>query len=141
MASTERDRGIWEIVVDLLSQSASLARCEGQLARAEMSEKIGRIATGLGLVVGGAVLLIPALVIILQALVALLVSAGLKVWQASFAMGGAALVVGLILFALGAARLRASRLVPARTLQQLRRDAAMAVDEMRSEDAIRVRAA
>jgi hypothetical protein len=141
MASIERGRGVWEIAVDLLSQSARLARSEGQLARAEMSEKIGKIGAGLGLVIGGAVLVIPALVIFLQALVALLVSAGLKPWEASFAMGGAALVVGLALFAAGAVCLRASRLVPARTLQQLRYDAALAAEEMRSEDAVRVRAA
>ena len=69
MAYIETDRPISAIFVDLLNQFTALVRKEGQLARAEMSEKIGEIGKALGLVVGGAVLLIPALVILLQAAV------------------------------------------------------------------------
>lgn len=62
MAYIETNRRISAIFVDLVNQFTALVRKEGQLARAEISEKLGEIGIGLGLVVGGAVLLIPALV-------------------------------------------------------------------------------
>ena len=86
MAYIETNRPISAIFVDLVNQFTALVRKEGQLARAEISEKLGEIGIGLGLVVGGAVLLIPALVILLQATVAGLAAAGLAVGWAS--LGG-----------------------------------------------------
>src|SRR5215472_3060362 len=58
MAYIETNRPISAIFADLVSQSTALMRKEGQLARAEMSEKIGEIGMAAGLVIGGAVLLI-----------------------------------------------------------------------------------
>ena len=55
----ESNQPISAIFVDLVNQFTALARKEGQLARAEISEKLGDIGMALGLVVGGAVLLIP----------------------------------------------------------------------------------
>ena len=55
MAYIETNRPMSAIFVDLVNQFTALVRKEGQLARAEMSEKIGEIGMALGLVVGGAV--------------------------------------------------------------------------------------
>jgi putative superfamily III holin-X len=78
MAYSDTNRLIPAIFADLVNQFTALLRKEGQLARAEMSGKIGKIGTALGLVVGGAVLLIPALVILLLAAVAGLAAEGLR---------------------------------------------------------------
>ena len=77
MAYIETNRPISAIFVDLVNQFTALVRKEGQLARAEIPEKLGEIGVALGLVIGGAVLLIPALEILLQAAVAGLAAAGL----------------------------------------------------------------
>jgi hypothetical protein len=114
-----------------VNQFTALVRKEGQLARAEMSEKIGEIGMALGLVVGGAVLLIPALVILLQAAVAGLAAAGLAIGWASLAVGGAALLIGLALLALGINRFRAGSFVPNKAIGQLKRTAAIATQQMR----------
>jgi Putative Actinobacterial Holin-X, holin superfamily III len=140
MAYIETHRPISAIFVDLANQFTALIRKEGQLARAEMSEKIGEIGVALGLVVGGAVLLIPALVILLQAAVAGLAAAGLAVGWASLIIGGAALLIGLALLAVGINRLKTSRLVPSRTIEQLQRDAAVATQQVRNDHGIPERA-
>src|SRR5215472_962431 len=106
-----------------------------------MAEKIGEIGMALGLVVGGAVLLIPALVILLQAAVAGLAAAGLAVGWSSLIVGGVALVIGLALVAVAIRRLKAGRLVPSKTIEQLQRDAAVATQQMRNDHGIRERAA
>ena len=53
MAYIEPNRPISAIFVDLVSQFTALVRKEGQLARAEISEKLGEIGVALGLVIGG----------------------------------------------------------------------------------------
>jgi hypothetical protein len=141
MAYIETNRPISAIFADLVSQSTALMRKEGQLARAEMSEKIGEIGMAAGLVIGGAVLLIPALVILLLAAVAGLAAAGLAVGWASLIVGGVTLLIGLALLAIGVRRLKAGHLVPTRTIARLRHDAAIATQQMRNDHGIPERAA
>src|SRR5438067_6996876 len=109
-------RSIPDIFADLVAQLATLLRKEGQLARVEMSEKISQVAVGLGLIIGGAVLLIPALVILLQAGVAALVEYGFKEPWSALIVGGAALLIGLIMALVGSRRLKPDRLVPDKTI-------------------------
>src|SRR5207302_8390753 len=87
----------------------------------------------LALVVGGAVLLMPALVILLQAAVAALNErAGLSAPISALVVGGAALVLGLILLLIGVSRLKIENMMPNRTIQQLKRDASVAQDQVRT---------
>jgi hypothetical protein len=126
-------RSIPEIFTDVLSQFTGLIRKEGQLARAEISEKLTDLALGFGLLAGGAILLIPALVILLQAAVAGLVAANIPTGWASLIVGGIALVAGLILLAVAIGRLRVARPIPTKTIEQLQRDAAVARSQLRSD--------
>jgi putative superfamily III holin-X len=128
-----RNRSFPEIFTDLFSQTTTLLSKEGQLARSEMSEKIGQVGTGLALLVLGAVLLIPALVILLDALAGFLIRRGFNPPEAALIVGGAALALGVILALIGLSRLKAKRLMPTRTIEQLQQDAAVAKQQMRSD--------
>ena len=126
MANTHYLRPIPEIFTDLIHQLTGLVRKEGQLARAEISEKMSRALTGMALILIGAVLLVPALVILLQAGMARLVQSGMDPATASLIVGGAALVLGIVLALIGWSFVRPSALVPDKTIDQLQRDAAVA---------------
>jgi hypothetical protein len=126
-----QERSLPNIFTEIVNQLASLVRKEAQLARVEMSEKITQVAVGLGLIVVGAVLLIPALVILLQAGVAGLVEYGVKEPWAALIVGGAALLIGVILALIGSSRLKADRLVPNKTIHQVQRDISVARDQVR----------
>jgi hypothetical protein len=126
-------RSIPEILSSLLAQFTTLVRKEGELARTEMSEKVGQVAAGLVLVVAGAVLLIPALVVLLGAAVAALERAGLAPQWAALIVGGAALIIGLILLMIGVSRLKAGNLVPRKTINQLQEDASVAKQQARAD--------
>jgi hypothetical protein len=128
-----RNRPFTDILADIFSQATTLLRKEGQLARAEMSDKISQVAVGIALLVFGAVLLIPALVILLDAAVAALVRSGILEHWSALIVGGSALAVGLILALVGLSRLKAKRLMPERTIEQLQQDAAVAKQQMRSD--------
>ncbi len=132
MAPANTTRTVPELLAAMATQCTHLLRTEGQLARAEVSEKISQVGIGLGLVVGGAILLIPALVVLLQAAVGGLVEAGLAQPWAALAIGGACLIIGLILLMVGISSLRAGNLVPDRTIHQLQRDARTMRSQMRN---------
>jgi len=134
MALADNTRSVPELFTSVVSQLADLVRTEGQLARAEISEKMTLAATGLGLIVGGAILLMPALVVLLEAAVAALVDNGIAPYWAALIVGGACFVLGLILLLIGVSWLRAGKLVPDKTIHQLQRDAATARSQARTGD-------
>jgi hypothetical protein len=121
--------------MDVVKDLAVLVRKETQLARAEMSEKIGDLA------LGDSVLLIPALVVLLQSAVTALVDAKIPLVWAALIVGGATLLIGLILLALGIARLKAARPLPTRTIAQLQLDAEVAKQQVRNNHETSQRAA
>ncbi len=134
MALANNTRTIPELFTSVVSQLADLMRTEGLLARAEISEKMTLVAAGLGLIVGGAILLMPALVVLLEAAVAALVDNGYAPYWSALIVGGACLLLGLILLLIGVRRLRAGRLIPDKTIHQLQRDAATARSQVRTDN-------
>jgi len=121
-----------EIIGELFAQLPTLARKESQLARAEVSDKIGQVGFGLTFVVCGAVLSIPALVVLLQAAVTALEHAQFQPIAAALIVGAAALVVGIIVLAIGINRLKVRHLVPNKTIHQIQQDASTAKQQLRS---------
>jgi uncharacterized membrane protein YqjE len=101
-------------------------RNELQLARAEMSMKVGQAMTAIGLLAGAAILSIPTLVLLLMSLAAWLVEIGVRPSVAHLIAGVVGLLVVAILAGIGWNRLKTNSLVPRRTLDQLQQDATAA---------------
>jgi hypothetical protein len=121
-----RERPISSLVTDLIGELATLVRKEGQLARTEIAEKLAGVLAGIAMMLAGAILLIPALIILLQAGIAGLVETGTSPAVAALIVGGAVLILGVILGLIGWSRIKPAALVPNRTLGQLERDKAVA---------------
>ena len=125
-------RSIPDIFSDLVTQFTTLVQKEALLARAEVSERIGKATSGLGFVIGGAVLLIPALVVLLNAVVAALTERGhLAPYWSALIVGGVVLILGLALLVFGSSRLRPANMIPNRTIHQFQRDASVAKDQFK----------
>lgn len=124
------NRSIPEILTDLAKEFTSLFRSEIRLARAEVSDKIALLGLSLALMVAGAVFVMAALVLVLQAIVAVLIDQGFTPPAAILMVAGSAVVLGIILVWAGVSQLRARRLAPTRTVEQLQRDAAVARHKM-----------
>ena len=116
-------RPIPELFTDLVGQVTNLVRKEGQLARAEISEKVTRALTGMAMILLGAMLLIPALTVLLQAAVMGLINTGTDPTIATLLVGGVALLVGLVLGLVGWSWIKPTAMVPDKTIDQLKRDA------------------
>jgi uncharacterized membrane protein YqjE len=134
MTMEPNNRSIPDILMHLVRQLTELIRSEGQLARAELSEKLEKL-TGAGIMIGaGAVLLLPALVILLQAAVAALIESGWSAGLAALVVGVVALAIGGGLCAIGMQRLRNVSLVPQRTVRQIQEDVAVATETRYEHD-------
>jgi len=130
-------RSIPGILSTLIGQFTTLVRQESELARTELSEKIGSAMMGIAMAVGSVVLLLPALVILLMAAVyGLAEGLGWSMWLSALVVGAVALIIGLIVVAVGASRLKPSALLPNKTIKQLQEDAAMAKRQMSSEPSV-----
>ena len=129
MASEQR--GITDVISELMREFTNLFRTEMRLARTEMSDKIGQVGTGIGLAIGGAVLLMASLVLLLQAAVNALVEAGWSESAATLTVGIIVLAVGGLLVWLGLDRIKAKNLAPTRTIENVKRDAEVARDHVR----------
>ena len=132
MAFDRYARSIPDLLGDLLTQTTTLLRQEGRLARAEISEKIGQATGAFSLLLVGAVLMIPALVVLLNAVVLALVDRGWAPAVAAAMVGGIVLVLGAIMLLIGKNRLAPHKLAPTRTVQQLQQDAAVAQEHLRA---------
>jgi hypothetical protein len=129
-------RPISSILTDLLQQFTMLIKQEGELARTELSENISRAIMGVAMAVAAAVLLVPALVILLLAAVYGLETTGLASYWSALAIGGGTFLLGLIILAIGMARLKAKSLMPNKTIHQLQEDAAMARRQVQTEPVV-----
>jgi hypothetical protein len=122
--STNDSRLVSDLFADALNQFSKLVRNELLLARAEISVKMSEAMTAVGLLVSAALFLIPTLVVLLAALATWMVELGTRPSVAHLIAGAVGLVITGILAGIGMSRLKASSLVPERTLDQLQRDVA-----------------
>jgi hypothetical protein len=124
MARIDQDRSLIQLVADVVNDMAALVHTEMRLVRTEISEKVSQLAGG-GTSVGlGAVALIAALFLVLQAVVKWLAIAGLP---EEWGLLVVAIVVGVAGFAFvmkGINSIKATTLLPDRTLHQVRADLA-----------------
>jgi len=137
MNSNGSGRTVVDIVRDLLAETTTLLRKESQLARAEISEKVDQAVRGVGFVIAGAVLLIPALVVLLGAAVFAMIDAGIDARWAALAVGGVALIVGVLLALVGVRAMRADQLMPRKAMAHVQRDLSMAKNQLRPHHEIK----
>lgn len=124
MAYREDNRTIGNLLTDLVGDVVHLFQTEIRLIRVEINERLGKLANGGVLIAVGAIASLGAMFLLLQAIVSWLAIAGLPdQWGY--------LLVGLVLAGVAAAvlmkginNLKATSLVPDRTLEQLRADMA-----------------
>jgi len=124
--STADPRSVSELFADGLNQFSKLVRNEVQLARTELSMKASQFGSAAGILGAAALFLIPTLVLFLMALAHWFVELGLRPSLAHLLAGLASLSVVAILGFIGLNRLKATSLVPRRTLNQLQQDATAA---------------
>ena len=134
--SEEGARSLGTLLRDLTHNVSDLVRSEIALARAETSEKISQAGTAVASIAAGAAFGIAALIIVLQALVIALAEV-MEPWLASALVGLAVAALAWFLIKKGQNDLKATNLMPDRTIRNVREDARMAADRVQPDHTAR----
>lgn len=123
-------RSVTDLITDLIRETGELVRTESRLVRAEISDKVRQVEMGGGSIAAGAICLLVALFVLAQALIVALGNIIGDAW--------AALLVGVVIAAIGAALLAKGRrdlapnnLMPDRTTNQLSKDGKLVKEQIR----------
>ena len=128
MSATDPLRSTREMMTDILGHVSSLMRSEADLARAEVSESMGKLKASVAAMALALVLGIVGLNLLAAALVGLVIEAGVPPHWASLAVGGGLLVIALAVFLFAKSALHRIGFVPTRSARNVQRDAAAIKD-------------
>jgi len=126
------DRSVLQLLRDITREATALLEDEVNLARREVSERIGSLGNGMSHLVIGALVFFAGLMVLLDAVVVALaqVFPPQQLWLAPLLVGGLVLIVGAILLANGRRKLDPANLKPQRTLDESRRDRNMIKEKL-----------
>ncbi len=134
-------RSVPQLLSDLARELTTLFRKEGQLIRAELSEKTSQLVVGLGEMAAGAICLLVSLNVLAGALVVAIARIGADqadpaIQDSGIGLGWASLIVGVLLAIIGAVLVKRgtsnmSHLTPERTVNQVSQDATMVKEQVR----------
>jgi len=130
MATRETHHPVTSVLTAVVSEVAYLLQTEVRLARAEIKEKIGQMTNGAAMIGAAVAVLIPGLVILLMAISRWLTVAGMPEEWSLTLVAVVVLVIGGGLVMAGVKALKASSLVPERTLEQVRADFSIAKEQV-----------
>jgi len=134
MATDKTDKSLPSLFSDLARETVDLVRQEMALARAEISQKITSAERGLVALIVGGVIILAGLMLLLQAVVNALGMAlpeETAPWLAPLIVGTVVAVIGYVMLKGGRSRLQPDNLMLNRTVESLRRDAAVAQETVR----------
>ena len=111
------------LIAEVLSHLSRLVRHEIDLARAELSENVGKAGTALGLIAAALIVALVALNVLAGALVAGVVALGLDAGWAALVVGAAFALIAFLMVRKGINDLKPAALAPTRTVRNIQRDA------------------
>jgi xanthine/uracil permease len=130
-ARSSDERPIGQLLGDLSRQVSTLVRQEIQLARAEMTARVGSAGRGAAMVGAGGAVAYAGLFAIVAAAVLLLIQIGITPWLAALIVGIVVAVIGAALAARGRQEIARTELTPRRTLETIRDDTEWAKEQLK----------
>ena len=118
----ERGATLQDLVGEALRDGADLAAKEFALFRAEMTANTVGLVKGIAMFLAASVFAVASLIWLTQALVYGLEILTQSKWISALIVGGALLVVAVVLVLIGKRFLTAASLAPNRTVQSIKRD-------------------
>lgn len=119
------------LFADALSQMTVLFETEIRLVRTEISEKISFALKAVIALLVAAVLALAGLFIILFGIVQVVIALGVVTWLAYFIVGVVIAGIGGLAALFGIRRLSADKLMPAKSMDQLGKDATIVKEQVR----------
>jgi hypothetical protein len=130
MAQGRDERSLGDLFSDLSRETTTLVRQEVQLAKAELTQSATEAARGIGMLVAGGAVAYAGLLFLLLAIVFGLIEAGLDAWVSALVVGLVVAAIGAVLVLRARESLKPANLAPQKTVETLKEDAAWAKEQI-----------
>ena len=130
MAQLRDERSLGDLFSDLSRETTTLVRQEVQLAKVELTQSATEAARGIGMLVAGGLVAYAGLIFLLLAVVFGLIEAGWDAWLSALVVGLVVVALGAILVLRGRQSLKPANLVPRRTIETLKEDQEWAKEQI-----------
>ena len=130
MAQLRDERSLGDLFSDLSRETTTLVRQEVQLAKAELTQSATEAARGIGMLVAGGAVAYAGLLFLLLAIVFGLIEAGWDAWLSALVVGLVVVAIGAVLVLRGRESLKPANLAPQKTVETLKEDAAWAKEQI-----------
>ena len=130
MAQVRDERSLGDLFSDLSRETTTLVRQEVQLAKAELTQSATEAARGIGMLVAGGVVAYAGLFFLLLAIVFGLIEAGWDAWLSALVVGLVVVAIGAILVLRARESLKPANLAPRRTIETLKEDQEWAKEQI-----------
>jgi hypothetical protein len=130
MAQLRDERSLGDLFSDLSRETTTLVRQEVQLAKAELTQSATEAARGIGMLVAGGAVAYAGLLFLLLAIVYGLIEAGWDAWLSALVVGLVVVALGAILVLRARESLKPANLAPRRTVETLKEDQEWAKEQI-----------
>ena len=130
MAQQRDERSLGDLFSDLSRETTTLVRQEVQLAKAELTQSATEVARGIGMLVAGGAVAYAGLLFLLLAIVFGLIEAGWDAWLSALVVGLVVVAIGAILVLRARESLKPANLAPRRTVETLKEDQEWAKEQI-----------
>ena len=130
MAQVRDERSLGDLFSDLSRETTTLVRQEVQLAKAELTQSATEAARGIGMLVAGGAVAYAGLLFLLLAIVFGLIEAGWDAWLSALVVGVVVVAIGAILVLRARESLKPANLAPRRTIETLKEDQEWAKEQI-----------
>ena len=130
MAQVRDERSLGDLFSDLSRETTTLVRQEVQLAKAELTQSATEAARGIGMLVAGGAVAYAGLLFLMLAIVYGLIEAGWDAWLSALVVGLVVVAIGAILVLRARESLKPANLAPRRTIETLKEDQEWAKEQI-----------
>lgn len=127
---TRDERSLGDLFSDLTRETSTLVRQEVQLAKAELTHSAKETGRGAAMLAAGGLVAYAGLIFVLLAIVYGLIEAGLDPWLSALVVGVVVIAIGAILLLRGRESLKPDNLAPTKTVKTLKEDKAWVQEQM-----------
>jgi xanthine/uracil permease len=130
MAQLRDERSLGDLFSDLSRETTTLVRQEIQLAKAELTQSATEAARGIGMLIAGGAVAYAGLLFLLLAIVFGLIEAGWDAWLSALVVGLVVIAIGAVLVLRARESLKPANLAPRRTVETLKEDQEWAKEQI-----------
>jgi hypothetical protein len=130
MAQLRDERSLGDLFSDLSRETTTLVRQEVQLAKAELTQSATEAVRGIGMLVAGGAVAYAGLLFLLLAIVFGLIEAGWDAWLSALVVGLVVVAIGGVLVVRARESLKPANLAPRRTVATLKEDQEWAKEQI-----------